>query len=293
MEDSRESSSDRLLSSLREFVAEVPPRAETEAGAVEQPMPGWRDLLWLGVFIADVVLVYELYPPDLKGPLEFLGKFLPWLFGGLFVVANDWFRDRLLSISRSPRYRTLLVVILLLGVPVMFRVIPMHAEVKPAGTAVIIDDKAADHHRTIWVTLQPHRVRVTNSPMNTVGEARDFTLSRWQVLWGSTIFGATEYWSPLFKFDVDPPAIGKVRITRTDGEFDVDFQDPGKLESHLLILDDDHIVILQAEKSNKTYPIVLPYGTYTFSEGDCVSKPVSVPEKTTYQFDDCQKPEGH
>src|SRR5215472_1704066 len=88
----------KLIESMQEFVREelqhpgAKQHAEPKYPAKER-LPTWKDAFWLAVFIGDVALIFSWIPEQAKGPLEFVGKFLPWLLGGLFVVLNDWFRD--------------------------------------------------------------------------------------------------------------------------------------------------------------------------------------------------------
>ena len=132
--------SEALVEAIRGLVREELKRPPPPPAAAQPPT--WRDAFWLLVLVTDVVLFVGLLPE--KGwnnpALEIIGKVLPWLGGGTFVLGATWFHDRLLAFSRSRASKMMLaygfVPLLMFNV----RFVPLWPTVEPSGSLFYVDD---------------------------------------------------------------------------------------------------------------------------------------------------------
>jgi len=278
--DDGQSPANKLVEGLRDLVRQEmqrPPEPPTPAPAPAAKLPNWKDALWLAVFIADVSLIFSWFPKESQGPFEFLGKFLPWLFGGLFVVANDWFRDRLLEISRAPHLRAVQLTFLVFGfawgrIPI----IPITASVSPPGTQLFIDGQEQATHHTIWLAVGNHPVRISEGRegKDNAAKDREFTLSWGQLLKAACVASDRPDWRLVFPMDVmGPESSTTVTLTKQDGRFDSEFLKAVHLEKFGFEKKSDNSLEFQTLPGGKDKPIELPYGQYSVEGAGCKSSP--------------------
>lgn len=280
-EEDPRSPTDKLVEGLREIV-----REELEHPAAKhtpkQQLPSWRDAFWLAVFVGDVTLIFSWFPEEAKGSLEFIGKFLPWFLGGLFVVANDWFREHLLEISRIRWLRVGQITFLVFGL-ILGRIpfIPLTASVGPPGTVLTIDEQQRNSDGTIWLTIGYHKVTISEDQetKDKVAQDREFKLAWWQLLSAAFIKSHKPDWRLVYKLDITTSEKTTVTVTKKDGPFDSSFLDAFHLHSRLNKKTDDGRDTLQFQSSGpkKDDLIELPYGTYSVEKPGCKpSKPIPV-----------------
>jgi hypothetical protein len=278
--EDRQSPTDKLVEGIREFVREQMQRPG-EKPAPQQPLPNWKDAFWLAVFIADLTLLFSWFPEEAKGPLEFLGKFLPWLLGSLFVVANDWFRNRLLEISRVRWLRSAQLTFLIFGLTFgRIQLIPITAAVNPTGTRLIIDGEERASDKTIWLTVGNHKVLISEGqePNDKVAKDREFKLQWWQLLGAAFFKRYKPDWRLVYQLDVMTPKICTVTVTKQDGRFDGDFLEHVHVNKFSPEEKSDTTLQFQSFGPKKDNSIELPSGQYVVERSDCnkPSKPFPV-----------------
>ena len=273
--ENRRSPADKLVESMRDLVREELQRPSLSPAPAPK-LPNWKDAFWLAIFIADVVLLFSWFPEEAKGPLEFLGKFLPWLLGGLFVAANDWFRDRLLEISRARRLRAAQLTFLILGLTFGRIEIPITPSVNPAEAHLYIDGQMRASDQKIWLTIRNHQVKVSEGldPSDVLAKDREFRLSWWQILSAPFHNGRRQEWSLVYSLSVMTPKICAVTITKQDGAFDSEFLEAVHVEK--LRKRNENALEFQSFGPEKDNSIELPYGKYVAQAAGCRGKSFTV-----------------
>ncbi|MGA3043439.1 MAG: hypothetical protein ABSF54_21905 [Bryobacteraceae bacterium] len=271
-----QSAAEDLVKSLRAVVRE-------EMGGPPQPprpafKPTGKDVLWLVILAGDAALLTHLFPEDAKGPLEFLKDFLPWLLGGTFVVLNDWFRDHLLSWSRKAWVRAAQAALLVIGIALLVKTVPITPNVKPDGTEFAIDDKPRSASERTWLTIHSHTITLApgqGEPQNAV--KRTIELSWWQIVKAGFLKDSRD-WRRVYKTDIDTPENAHVTIRMLDGNFDDDFLDPANLHRSGLSepRGEEPALTFESSGTETTDALLLPWGRYSIAMEGCKPEELTV-----------------
>lgn len=265
---SRASSASDLETALRTIIRDELQRPAPAPKKMETPSK--TDVLWLGVFLADCALISFWFPEGLKGPLEFVQKLLPWLLGGMFVVANDWFREQSLSISRRPMVRVVQLSFLIVGILAGVHVIPVTAAVNPEGTTLSIDTPSpVAYGQTIWVALRDHEIQLTPGTADPKVAPRKLKVHWWRILRAMVDAEENPDWRLIYPVAVDTPEARKVTIARKSGKFDEDFLEPANLQASKLKKINNSSVEYQSSGSVQSDKVNLPWGEYSIWMAGC------------------------
>jgi hypothetical protein len=286
-----ESAADKLVHSVRALVREEL-QLPSKLPSTEQ-LPTWGDAVWLLIFICNVALVFSIVPL-LNSQIEFLYKLVPWLFGGLFVVANAWFRDRLLEISRLRMFRASQALFLFFAIILPHaRIIPFRVTVQPQNASLSIDKISVDHGRVIWLSPWNHAVTISRDKNDVPADSREFELGWWELIPAALSKDMKPIWGLIYPLDVDTSEAtsGKCTILITKHwPFGRDFLEPQSLRSHNMIRVSDKIVEYTSESTTRTF---LPFGKYNMQIGmdGCEPEVVDVENKISnyHRFSACPK----
>jgi hypothetical protein len=287
-----ESAANKLVLGVRELVREELQRPATLPAQDE--LPTWGDAAWLLIFICNVALLFSLVP-RLNSQIEFIFKLAPWLFGGLFVVANAWFRDRLLEISRLRWFRASQAALLFLAIALPHaRIIPIKVAVHPANADLTIDKIPEDYDKVIWLSLWNHAVTISKDKNDDVAaDNREFKLGWWEMIPAVLSKEMAPDWALIYPLDIDTSEVTNekcsILITRS-GPFDRDFLDPENLRSYGMTKISIDVIKYTSKGSSRTY---LPFGKYAMKidREECSPEEVDVENKASnyHSFSRCQK----
>lgn len=280
-------SSQALIDSLKKFIADQQPKAG--AGASPGARPTLGQITVLGLFAANVVILYSFFPQYFEEDwIKLASKLLTVLFGGGFALSEGTnARATLLKYSADWRFAASMVALfvvstgLLLGrmpwysVPVSLD--PKEAEVclqspeEPKlsttdTTALLKGDRSCRHKEvdgTKLISLQwnNYRVRVIDGD-----RSADFLLSRWTVLWST--FGGYQA-LPL-------TAAFPISVHSNGATIDVDGDLPDRLifepQPPCKTGSDSRRLVCTPEPNDS---VMLPPGTYnfTFKKNGCKDDP--------------------
>jgi hypothetical protein len=264
MAEGGDSSPEDLVKNLRAVMLEVigePPKKKTDGP------PSFLDIFWIALLAGNIVFLARLFPENAKGPLEFAKEFVPWLFGGMFVVVNDWCRDNLLKWSRHPLFRAAEITIFVLGVFTLVGIVPITPSVKPDETGIMFDGgEPVAPDETTWLAIHDHTITLLPGPHDTFGEKRSIPLL-WTRLIPAAFNKEDTDWRLLYKVAIDTPEIPEdttVTLAMEDGRFDDLFLKASNLNKWGLtaVPDNSRELLVQSKGPHKTIDLLLPWGHY-------------------------------
>src|SRR5215469_11446153 len=254
--------SEALVEAIRALVREE--LQKPLSPTIPKQPPTWQDVVWLLVLVLNVVLFVALIPERwLKDPaLAMVGKVLPWLGGGTFVLGTTWFQDRLLALSRSRRFKIVMASVMAPLVLLQVRFIPLRPQIEPADSHFYVDGRLQEGYfhgdARIWVRLAGHKFEI--APYNKGGSATGRTIE-----WGWPKVVKASMWSHQPKsgliYPVTITSDGKgckvhIRTLNAKEQFDTDFFD-----ERLKPTQDS----LEFEPKFNSDEVKLPFGTYEVS----------------------------
>jgi hypothetical protein len=235
--------------------------------------PTWRDARWLLILIANVVLIFDRIPEDVRKDFEILDKVLPWVAGGAFVLGTTWYHDRFLALSRKTAFRYVMALALIPLALLHFRIIPIRPVIVPPEAHFLVDDKSQEGHfegkERVWVTLEHHVFKVQPYDTDSKDPVRTVEWDGFRVL--SSVFKSKNpRWALAYKVSVVSDGEKcRVHIKAKEGEeLDEDFFDP-RLEKQ-----GDSLIFRPQMNSDE---ILLPKGEYRL----VVEEPGCSPTKDT------------
>jgi len=254
--------SEALAEAIRALVREE--LQQPIPSTVAKQPPTWQDAVWLLILIVNIVLCVALIPERwLKDPaLEMVGKVLPWLGGGTFVLGTTWFRDRLLAFSRSRRFKIAMASAIAPLVLLQIHFIPLRPQVDPADSHFFVDGELQEGHfdgdTRIWVKLSRHTFKV--QPHESGGSATERTIEwGWLRVLQVSLSNHQPQWALIYPVNITSNGKGcrvHIRKVSAKGQFDSDFFD----ERLKKVAD-----ALEFEPKFDSDEVRLPLGTYEFS----------------------------
>jgi hypothetical protein len=304
----QQSAAEDLLKNLRAVVR------EEMGGPPPPPRPAFKptgkDIVWLVILAGDAALLTHLFPEDAKGPLEFLKELLPWLLGGAFVVLNDWFRDHLLGWSRNGWIRGALLVLLLIGIVLLVKIVPITPNVKPDGTELTIDEHERSPTERTWLAIHSHTFILAPGKGDPEITKRTFEVAWWQLIKAAFSKDSRD-WRRVYKTDIDVPLKTHVTIQMMDGNFDDDFLEAANLHKEGLselhgkeraltlgpsggeapeFLSKEQALTFESSGNETTDALLLPWGHYLIAMVGCQPEELTVAAKRNYKkMNACEK----
>jgi hypothetical protein len=274
-----------LVEAVRALVREELDRPAPPITPVQSPT--WRDGFWLLVFVVNVVFFVDLIPEKWsKHPaLEMLGRILPWLGGGTFVLGATWFRERLLAFSRSRRFMVTMAAACVPLLLLQVRFVSLRPKIDPPDSPFYVDGALQTPQQgtfqgqaRIWLRLTGHAFKI--QPHDSGGKTAERAIEwGWTRLLGAWLGNHQPQWALVYPLTITTDGEGcKVHIAKSNPkeQLDTDFYD-----ERLKKADDS----LEFEPKDNSETIKLPMGTYEFSveKKGCETLkppgPVNVPSK--------------
>jgi hypothetical protein len=258
-----ESSPEEIVKNLRAAMLEViaePPKKETDK-------PSKPEVFWLSLLAGNAVFLARLFPENAKGPLEFAKEFVPWLFGGMFVVVNDWFRHWLLRQIRKRWFKAAEVAVFFGGMATLVGVVPITPNVKPDGTIIVFDtDEPVANDETNWLAIHDHTVNLSPGPNDRFGEKRLIELP-WRSLVPGLFRNHTRDWRLLYRVAIETPDMEedtRLTLAMEDGEFDHVFLRPSNLDKWGITAVEGNAreLTVRSKDPHKPIELLLQWGYY-------------------------------
>ncbi len=256
----------QLETAIRSLVREELGKPQTQ----DEPeiVPRASDAGWFLVVVTNSVLLLTLVPDEwFKDPrIEILGKLVPWLGSGLFLVGCTWFRDRFLQIGRQRAFKVGMVITLVVLSLIQLPLFSINIAAAPADAKVLVDSRLLDDPtRHQWLTLGRHEVRVVQS----LGEDRNeriFSLSSADLLPGFLGWSPERLRCPLLwkvDFAVPDHPGATLRIESSDGAFDDHFWN-SYAETPLVRISDssDSTALFTLRSNSYAESAMIPVGSY-------------------------------
>jgi hypothetical protein len=271
---------DDLANAIRALVREELNQPPT--GPPAQRPPKWKDAFWLLVLICDIVLFITLIPEDLwSSPLlEEIGKLLPWIGGGTFVLGTMWFRERLLEFSRGRGFKIITALaffaLFLLHLPI----IPLQPVIAPAQSHLLVDGvrkigNFGDGETRIWVKAGGHSFKIVPDEGGTaLTREIEWSCPHLLRMW---LTGLKPRWGIVYSVPIITDGQGSlVRISKSDSILDTDFED------ELLTRVGN---VWEFRPVAQVDQIRLPYGDYSVSVEKEHCTPLKLPALIRVGFD--------
>lgn len=270
--ESRESTSSasKLAEAIREIIREEIHSPQTPA---EKPAPAWLELFWVGIVIANLVmLATQVWDAVAKNTgFDFAFKVIGYVFGGSLVVYASWVREQLMKLTNERWFRATQVGLLVLLIIFRVNLFSLAPSVNPRDARLFVDDTEQHLKRgtTLPLNLATHRVKVLppegaeKLPNGLEALPNEFSIGVKDLLFGA-YRGAASQWSPLYPLSIIAQFSDSVLVLASDAPLPSSLPDAQTLSD--TALSNSRTLQIHIDKDAVLAVVFVPVGRYTIRE---------------------------
>ena len=199
--------SSKLEEALRELIRE---ELQSPQQPAERPKPVLVEILWVGVVIANLVLlivqVSDAVPKD--SAFDFAFKIVGSVSGGSLVVYASWAREELMRLARVRWFQATQIALLILLISLRINLFPIAPILDPPGAHLFVDEAEEHIKRGEKLSLRfaSHAIKILppegGDKVNTIEVLRnEFPVTVADLMFGA-YRGPATHWSPLYPLSI-------------------------------------------------------------------------------------------
>ncbi len=265
---------ERLAQSIRDLIQEELP--EGLRAAVSGPLPSWKDAIWVGVVVADAILLITQVPERIfkNTSFEFASNLVGYVFGGVLLVYSSWAREQIMKFIQIGWCRAALVSLLVLLLFLQAHLFFIHPRIQPTGSKLLVDGDPVHvkYGSDLSLSFGSHDVEVlapdkTSEQGEAIKQQADvtrpnqFTIGQLDLIKGKFRKKGGDLWTPLYSLSLSRHFSNSIIKLRREGGFFDGIEDSNELSVKLD--KDGSMEILEGADSPTVY---VPLGQYCIQE---------------------------